>query len=139
MPVIEKSNITRCTFSACFGAFYNNQCYAVAIWSSPIAQNRFKDGRRILELRRMAICEESPKNTASRMISIMVKMIKVMFPKVNRLISYQDTSVHNGTIYKASGWVATSRTKFTPWFGVNPTATLQDQAVADKVRWELVL
>ncbi len=84
----------------------------------------------------MAISEEAPRYTASRMLSIMVRIIKKMFPKITRLISYKDTSVHNGTIYKASGWLPVNKTKFIPWYGVNPTATLPDQAIADKVRWE---
>jgi hypothetical protein len=30
-------------------------------------------------------------------------------PSVDRLISYQDTAVHEGTIYKAAGWVIGSK------------------------------
>ena len=53
LPIIKPSNVTRNTHYVCYGASCNNWCYAVAIWSSPIAQNRFKDGKTILELRRM--------------------------------------------------------------------------------------
>ena len=49
-----------------------------------------------------AIASDAPKYTATRMLSIMVKRIKKEFPDIVRLISYQDTEVHKGTIYKAA-------------------------------------
>ena len=88
----------------CFGAIYKNYYFASAIWhnsSSPAFTNK-----PWLELRRMAISPEAPKNTASRMIKIMAKTIKKDFLWVVKLISYQDTSIHLGVIYKASGWIA---------------------------------
>lgn len=138
LPIIDPSNVTRNTYYACFGAFYDNECYAVAIWSSPVAQNRMTDGKSVLELRRMAICDNAPKNTASRMLSIMVRLIKRMFPKVKRLISYQDTNVHKGTIYAASGWRQTEKTKYISWTTEKRERNL-DQAQADKIRWELLI
>jgi hypothetical protein len=102
VPVIPPSNVYRCTHKICFGANHKNIWYAVAIWSSPVA--RKLNGQNILELRRLAISPEAPKNTASRMISVMVKMIKKNLPEVWKLISYQDPQVHTGTIYMASGW-----------------------------------
>ncbi len=139
LPLLQESNITRNTYYVCYGAYFDNKCFAVAIWSSPIAQNRFRDGRTILELRRFAICSEAPKNTASRLLSVMVNLIKHEFPMIHRLISYQDTAVHLGTIYKASSWQASHTTKFIPWKGVNPKATQEDMAIGDKIRWELLL
>ena len=38
------------------------------------------------------------------MIRIMALDIAKRFPDIETLISYRDTSVHKGTIYKASGW-----------------------------------
>ena len=92
--------------SVFFCAEYKNIYYAVAGWSAPIAPifNMSGLNNKILELRRMAISSDAPKNTASRMISIMTKIIKNTKPNIYRLISYQDTEVHTGTIYKASGW-----------------------------------
>ena len=63
---------TNCWDGICFGAEYKNKLYAVAWWSKPIAQNRLKDGKRVFELRRMAISDECPKNTASRFLKIMI-------------------------------------------------------------------
>ena len=88
---------------ACFTAEFKNIYYAVAIWNNPSSPSF--SNRNFLELRRMAISQDAPFNTASRMIKIMVSMIKKDFPLIERLISYQDTSVHKGTIYKASGWI----------------------------------
>ena len=133
VPIISPSNIYRCTHRVCFGASYKNIWYAVAIWSSPVA--RLLNGKNILELRRLAISPEAPKNTASRMISVMTKIIKKEIPEVWKLISYQDTEVHSGTIYKASGWVVAGK----PWHqGTGWTNRLRNemQTTAEKIRWE---
>lgn len=138
LPKIQWGNIVRNTHYVCYGASYKNWCYAVALWSSPVAQNRFNDGKNILELRRMAISPEAPKNTASRMVSVMVRLIRKKFPDITRLISYQDTEVHTGTIYKASGWKSKAETEFSSWSTENRQRNL-DQAIGKKVRWELEL
>jgi hypothetical protein len=85
-----------------FGGFFSETCYAVAGWSQPIAREFL--GRNYFELRRFAIAPDAPKNTASRMIGFMVRYISRTMPNIVKLISYQDTAVHLGTIYKASGW-----------------------------------
>ena len=132
LPMIDWSNVTRNRHYICFGAMFNNEWWAVGIWSSPV--NQAFDMDTTLELRRMAICQEAPKNTASRMISIMLKLIKRRFPNIKRLISYQDTEVHQGTIYKASGWEAVISVKYRPW---NKTRQRDnEQSKADKIRWE---
>lgn len=91
-----------------FAAECNNIYYAVALWSNPCNQNMHEQG--CYELRRFAIAPDSPKNTASRMLSIMRRMIQESHPEIRRLISYQDTSVHSGTIYRASGWTCAGKT-----------------------------
>ena len=118
----------------CFGAIYLNVYFAVAWWSKPIAQNRFNFGKNIYELRRMAISPEAPKNTASRFLKVMTILIKREFPEIYRLISYQDTEVHKGTIYKASGWEPIETGKsFLSW--KNRPGRI-DQSTAVKIRWE---
>jgi len=96
-----------------YGAHFDGKYYAAAIWSKPNARNLPQDT--VLELRRMAICSDAPKNTASRMIRIMVADIKKRYPKIQRVISYQDTAVHKGTIYKASGWKAAAYSDAYDW------------------------
>lgn len=127
--------------SPCYAATHENIVYAIAMWSCPIAGNRIKDGFRCLELRRMAIASDAPKNTASRFLSIMVSEIRKARPDVIRLISYQDTEVHKGTIYKASGWTLERQTEFVPWSvtGRKGHGKLDYQAPSPKNRWALTI
>ncbi len=136
-PQIDWSNVVRNRRYVCYGARFEGQYYAVALWSSPIAANRLKDGQFLLELRRMAIKDQAPKNTASRMLAWMRKDIKKRFPEIIRLISYQDTEAHLGTIYKASGWhIASEGKTFTDWTTDSRKRNLA-QSEAPKIRWEI--
>lgn len=135
LPVVIESNIYRNKRYVCYGASFDGVYYASAIWSSPVAANRIKDGDKIIELRRMAISEDAPKFTASRMLSYMRKDIKKRMPEIAKLISYQDTAVHKGTIYKASGWTAAHYTKGTSWSTTRRKRN-KDQTTADEIRWE---
>tara|TARA_R100001443_G_C3353570_1_gene177366 strand:- start:842 stop:1462 length:621 start_codon:yes stop_codon:yes gene_type:complete len=117
----------------CFGAVYKNCFFASAIWTDPIARSYNGTGR--LELRRFAIANSAPKQTASRMLSIMTKIIRKKFPEIWMLISYQDTAVHKGTIYKASGWEVGGQKKNIK-SGWNSRKRNDMQSSADKIRWE---
>lgn len=90
----------------CFAATFDGLIYAVAIWSNPAARNLPQ--HEWLELRRLAIGPESPRNTASRMLAIMTRLLRKKRPWLTRLISYQDTEAHSGAIYRAAGWVKTT-------------------------------
>jgi hypothetical protein len=137
-PKIDWSNVVRNKDSACYVAEYDDVAYATAIWSSPIAANRLSEGSTALELRRMAVCCDAPANTASRMLGIMRRLIFRDFPHITLLVSYQDTEVHQGTIYKASGWRAVAQNKGTSWSN-NKRSRNKEQSMADKIRWELRL
>jgi hypothetical protein len=116
-----------------YGAVFDNRYYAIALWSSPVA--RLLNNRGMWELRRMAISHDAPKNTGSRMLSVMASIIRKEYPSIKILISYQDTDVHTGTIYKAAGWTATARNKEGSWNRPNryrPAA----QSTSPKIRWE---
>lgn len=127
---------TNCFEGICYGAEFGNLYYAVAWWSKPIAENRLKDGKKCYELRRMAISDDAPRNTASRMLSIMRKDIKKRMPNIKRLISYQDTGVHLGTIYKASGWTPATDASFVSWEN-RQDFNRKDQSKSPKIRWEI--
>lgn len=133
-PIIDWSNVVRNQDYVCFVAEYSNIYYAVAIWSSPICAHAFKNGKEMLELRRMAIASDAPKNTATRMLMVMRRSIFKSFQHIKTLISYQDTEAHNGTIYKAGGWTPVSRSGKPTWnksrIRSNP------QSFSDKIRWE---
>tara|TARA_A100001515_G_C4553376_1_gene204210 strand:- start:294 stop:965 length:672 start_codon:yes stop_codon:yes gene_type:complete len=130
LPKITNPNMGH---SICFGAIFKNCFFASAIWTDPIARAYNGTGR--LELRRFAISEYAPKNTATRMISLMTKTIKKRFPDISMLISYQDTSVHSGTIYKASGWEVGGQ-KRNIGKGWNTRRRNEMQSSSDKIRWE---
>lgn len=125
--------------SPCFGAEFANRFYAVAMWSLPIAANRLTDGFNSLELRRMAICNDAPRNTASRMLKVMRLTIKREMPQIKKLISYQDTAVHKGTIYRADNWTPIDCGDFTSWEKHSKRPGSVEQSTAKKVRWELSL
>jgi hypothetical protein len=84
----------------------------------------------------MAISPDAPKNTASRMLKIMTILIKRRMENIYKLISYQDTSVHQGTIYKAAGWNAASYSKYQSWNQHSKRPGRIEQSTAPKVRWE---
>jgi len=126
-------------------AQFENIAYAAAIWSNPVARNLPQYA--YLELRRFAIAPDAPKNAASRMLAIMAKWIKGNMPRVNVLVSYQDTEIHHGTIYKAAGWIKTGIHKGGSWNrpnsknqnGTARTRPDSNKAVGPKARWEKML
>lgn len=81
---------------------------AVALWNNPSA--RTLPGH-WLELRRMACAPDAPKYTASRFLAWMARYFAANYREREKLISYQDTSVHDGTMYKAAGWTVDFVTK----------------------------
>jgi len=109
--------------------------FSAAIWSSPVNQSFDIDS--VLELRRLAISPESPRFTATWMISKMIKNIQKKLPRITRLISYQDTDVHTGTIYKAANWKNMSTVKYRTWD--ESRERNESQSTADKIRWEYLL
>jgi len=118
-----------------YGAFFANKYYSCSIWGNPIA--RGFNGRGYYELRRMAIADDAPKNTASRLIKLMRLDIKKTMPEIIKLISYQDTNVHHGTIYKASGWVVGGHRKGGKQAWTSDQRKRADcPADGDKIRWE---
>lgn len=137
-PRIDKSNVQRGGRVACFSATYKNTYYASAIWTRPIAANRMKDGDRLVELRRMAISPSAPKNTATRMLAFMARHIKRTQPDAIRLVSYQDTAHHFGTIYKAANWKPTTTSTNADWTNHKRPGAVA-QSVAPKIRWEFDL
>jgi hypothetical protein len=84
-----------------FNAEYRGSSYAAALWNNPSA--RCLPGH-WLELRRMVCLPDSPPNTASCFLAWMVRYFRKNLPGAERLISYQDTELHTGTIYRAAGW-----------------------------------
>ncbi len=118
--------------------------YAVALWNTPSA--RMLPGH-WLELRRMAVAPDAPKFTASRFLSAMVRWFKRHHPERENCISYQDISIHKGTIYKAAGWKSTHvskprvRDRTKPRKGTKRAYRLSnfnqpERDASGKIRWE---
>ena len=121
-----------------FHARFEDVTYAVAMWSSPVTNMVPTEW---LELRRMACSPEFPKNGASAFLSWMVRYLKKnsSHPK---LISYQDTAVHRGTIYRAAGWSIGRTSKTGNWNRPNrfrPDSNGPEIGDSIKTRWEKVI
>ena len=85
-----------------FSADIEGVIYAVALWHNPSTRSLPSHW---LELRRLACAPDAPKNTCSRFLAWMVRWFADRCPERERCISYQDTAVHSGTIYRAAGWI----------------------------------
>jgi hypothetical protein len=133
------SRLPRAGRPACriaYAAEYDGVFYASAIWTNPLAS--LLPQVAWMELNRMAVAPDAPRNTASRFLGWMARDIRKRFPLVARLISYQDTQVHPGTIYRAAGWQPASLSKGDTWN--RPSRYRQKiQSEAPKQRWDKVL
>lgn len=109
---------------------------AVAIWSNPVA--RLLPQQTWLELRRLAISDGAPRFTASWMLGAMVKIIRKIRPNIERLISYQETEAHTGTIYAAAGWERTHLGQGDEWNRPGRSRP-KAQSSSPKQRWEKVI
>ena len=137
LPKLDESNILRNTRQVCYDAEFDGLNYAVAVWTSPVAR-MLNDVPR-LELRRLAISDSAPKNTASRMLKWMRKDVKRRWPELVQLVSYQDRDNHKGTIYKAAGWaMADYKRSGTACWGASSKSRprKESQSKSLKKRWE---
>jgi hypothetical protein len=126
-----------------FVAHYQETCFAAALWNNPSARTLPSDW---LELRRFAVAPDAPHCTASWMLAAMARSLR---GRATRLISYQDTDVHTGTIYRAAGWeigaVAKPRTRDRSKLRVGTRRSYRSNLnglapdAAGKVRWELAM
>lgn len=140
LPRTDLGNLLCGNMSLAYGAIFGGKWYAVAIWSQPIIRS-LCDGQTI-ELRRLAISGDAPKNTASRMLAVMRRLIKKKFPEITRAISYLAVDVHQGSIYKAAGWhpvgdVVDARPQRFSNVNKNTRATGPLQTTSRKQRWEI--
>lgn len=140
LPRTDLGNLLCGNMSVAYAADFADKWYGVAIYSQPIIRSLCDDIT--IELRRLAICGEAPRNTASRMMAVTRRMLKKQFPELRKVISYQAVDVHRGTIYKADGWtpvgdvVAARPQRF---YGDRGRATGPLQTTSSKLRWEHAL
>jgi len=125
---------------------YEDVTFAVALWNNPSARTL---PQHWLELRRMACSEDAPRNTASRFLALMVQWFRDNRPEAEKCISYQDTAVHKGTIYKAAGWTAgfvskarqrdRSKNRLGTKRAYRSDMNGKEPSASEKVRWEKLL
>lgn len=140
LPRTDLGNLLCGTTSIAYAAEHDGRYYAVAIWSQPIIR-ALCDGKTI-ELRRLAISSEAPKNTASRMMAVMIRLLRRKWPHLNRAVSYLAVDVHSGTIYRAAGWkpvgeIVAARPQRFSNVNRNTRATAPLQTTSRKQRWEI--
>jgi hypothetical protein len=87
--------------------FYGNLCGAVVFGSmSTTAWKKFSAKEsEVLELRRLVLVDEAPRNSESRVIGFCLRWIAKNLPDVKVIVSYADPSQgHRGVIYQASNF-----------------------------------
>ena len=141
LPRTDLGNMLAGGRSIAFATVYDGCYYAVAIFSQPIIRSIASD-RGVIELRRLAIADNAPKNTASRMMAVCLRLVKRAYPQTHRCVSYLAVDVHSGTIYRASGWrpvgkIVAARPQRKK--GDKQRATGPLQTTSRKQRWEIEL
>ena len=100
----------KCQAKYCFGLFRNQVIAGVCVFGRPASRNIQKsiypdDPDIVIELSRLWVCDDEPKNTESFFVS---RCLKMLGPQV--VVSYADTKEgHEGIIYRAlnfhyAGW-----------------------------------
>ena len=93
-----------------FGVFFEGRLVGAISYGIPNAPKMkglfdMKSQKYFLELTRLALSEECPKNSESRTIAITIKLLRKLRPDIKGIITYADTKQgHTGVIYKASGF-----------------------------------
>ena len=121
---------------------FDDVTYAVALLHNPSARTL---PAHWIELRRLAVAPDSPHCMASRMLGELRKWFRANAPEREMMISYQDSEVHTGTIYRAAGWTVgrVQRPRQRDRSALRPSGrayrtSLNEEApdVAGKVRWQ---
>jgi hypothetical protein len=102
------------TPSNCFKVFLAGQMVGAAIFGLPGMRETIEKygefGRfKLLELRRFVMIDDAPRNSESKSIAIMLRILKKY--GVQRVLSYADPNYgHVGTIYRATGFTLLGQT-----------------------------
>lgn len=103
--------------SVCFGMFINGQLVGGSVLGKPRHEKKYKN---CIDIRRMALLDDAPKNSESYFLSKIIKWCACN-TKYDYVLSYSDMTVgHSGTIYKAANFQLigeTSPTKYVVWNG----------------------
>jgi hypothetical protein len=93
----------------CYGLFYNKTLIGVCAFANPCSENvrsavfGIEHKTCVTELHRLAIVDDTPKNTESWFISQVLKLLKKDRPHLCAVLSFADaTEGHYGIIYQAT-------------------------------------
>lgn len=93
--------------SFAFGLFEQNILNGIVTFGIPVSHSLrtlWDDKYKLMELNRLVVNDNLPKNTLSFFVSMSLKML----PKPLVIVSYADTSHnHHGYIYQATNWIYT--------------------------------
>lgn len=100
----------------------------------PVA--RREDQEATLELTRMVLLAGCGRNSESRVLGVLPRLIRARFPEVRRLIAYADPARgHTGTIYAAAGWRRVGATRAGSW--ARSRRGRRAGPPSSKVKWDL--
>lgn len=96
------------------GVYYKGSMVGALQYGDPVHREKIvglvrgTGWNEVMELNRMALTDEAPKNSASRSLSVSIKMFERHAPHVKWIISYADASqCGDGSIYRAANFVLT--------------------------------
>jgi hypothetical protein len=96
------------------GAFLNGRLVGVAQFGPPMDRSKLiglvrgTAWNNMLELNRLAMVNNTPRNTESRFLSVCFRLIRKHAPNIQWVVSFADaTQCGDGTIYRAAGFVLT--------------------------------
>lgn len=100
--------------SFCFAMFRGEELVGAAIFGAPatkgVSESYATSPENVMELRRLCLVDDTPKNAESFFIAKMVKWLQKNTP-ITTIISYADPAYgHVGTIYKASNFTCVGAT-----------------------------
>jgi len=121
---------------ACLGVWHGDRLVGVLMFGRPVA--RIEDQRYTLELTRMVLLDECPRNSESCILALAARWVRRHVPDVCRLIAYADPGRgHKGTIYRAAGWRLVGMTRSSSWTRIGRPR--RDAAPGPKFKFELLL
>ena len=125
-PVIEANHYSHSVFGItstwCFAVYFEHDIVGAAIFGLPAGRGvleKYADGGNLLELRRFVLLDCCPRNSESRVLGVMFRMLKAR--GIDVILSYADPAHgHEGVIYRALGFEyrkTTAKRKHYVWRG----------------------
>lgn len=114
--------------------YHENRLVGGMLWGRPTSP--YIDQKKTLELTRMYLLDECPRNSESYCIGQATRLIRRQLPEIDTLLAYSDPAQgHVGTIYKAAGWTFDGTTRARAWSQRKDGYTRKNIAVGSKMRW----